>query len=842
MHISVSQVLTGVGQARVIYHLVSFLRTIDPERSNASLRAAASPEHIASIFAHLLLHSGENDVTVHSALGEQDFVLALLKILPLPERLLEQDRAACERLSVLNQQPTRSQASTPEGEELPFFEAVAKAAPAGLLHKATRQLRLPPASLCLDVFKLPAHKIPAEYSIEHLDRRQERAFAAGLACMLTAKLDFAPSDVPVATLIANDCELLRAALLTGQSPATLERLRAEGSSGAASLREELEKQAWLDNVSAPGSLARGVMLKKRQSALLATLRARPAYRAVFKLARLRAVGVSPVGGWPSGIKPELALVIRALGPDLDPEEAFITTRKARVNVESGEVAWGERVDNGELVLDLPAHPTSIQFELAFGNADAADMSAPRLGKGQLPPVWVPELDADNAQSKHATVCVDLSMTTVQIEEAHREAASVGHTGPPAKAKASRMMGMLKHKTTVIANKAAAEASERLSERLHGHSVGGLADPAQQSAILTAFFAEVEPEVQKTAQAEGQRTALLDAVRGEDGSVSATDFKVVCKDLKLRYQRDPIDAWEAVTHLPPALVTFDYSFEFEEVAPCKHDWASGTLRGTEAPDTAPWNYYDDRLELFRTLAHFLLPCNFALGVTADMQGQRKMGELESVATEMGLGEEMLEDALRAHRNDPAAVLAHLRQVQSERDAARREYEEHAEPVLSLEEDTGINTVQIDAVDWLLEDFGNKFGVPVTYRKLTELLVLSTQFEISPLYLMRLKTTLQAVNAASEDQSGQEAQLYEVLRVHLSSSLEATFRRYKAYYKHTRSDCVLTAKLATSVYRLLCSGESEEPWHEHLQAALTCWPAMLQVHCPFCASVISVISGS
>ena len=74
---------------------------------------------------------------------------------------------------------------------------------------------------------------------------------------------------------------------------------------------------------------------------------------------------------------------------------------ARVDVHSGDVVWDTADLDAELVLQLSARPSVIQIELAFAGADAADMTAPRLGKGQLPPVWNPRIDPDNpTQQKH----------------------------------------------------------------------------------------------------------------------------------------------------------------------------------------------------------------------------------------------------------------------------------------------------------------------------------------------------------------------------------------------------------------------------------------------------------
>ena len=79
--------------------------------------------------------------------------------------------------------------------------------------------------------------------------------------------------------------------------------------------------------------------------------------------------------------------------------------------------------------------------------------------------------------------------------------------------------------------------------------------------------------------------MLDERRGADsGTVSSHDFKSLCKHLEHQYSQSPLNAWEATLDTPPALVTFDYSFDFFQCNPPRHDWES--LNGVgKAPSTA-----------------------------------------------------------------------------------------------------------------------------------------------------------------------------------------------------------------------------------------------------------------
>ena len=769
--------------------------------------------------------------------------------------MLHRDRGIAAALAQqVTERCTAKDAET--GEELPFFEAIAKAPSESLRRKTLRRLRTGSAGLSLDPYALSSRgKLPRQFVAERVDQPQlaERAYTAAMACVLT------PDDLdtgcvsPLSTLVANDCELLRVALLTEQSLPTRTRLFEAASEGAANLRDELEKQAWL---SAPGCSpprsprpALSPAEQQRQAAVLARLRAKPAYTATLRFSRLRAVGVSPAGGWPRGIRPELCVVIRAVGPDLDPETDFLATQAARVDVHSGDVVWdttADDLDDAGLVLQLSARPSVIQIELAFAGADAADMTAPRLGKGQLPPVWNPRIDPDNpAQQKHATIRVELTSTTTQdIEEATAAAALVGR-----RRQASRMMSRVRHRTQTIALQAVAGAQDMavalMEKESGGHSVDGgggggggggegvggdrAVESEQQRSILKAFFDLVEPE-----KPPEEWEAMLDERRGADsGAVSSHDFKSLCKHLEHEYSQSPLNAWEATLDTPPALVTFDYSFDFCQCNPPRHDWDS--LNGVgKAPSTAPTNFSDDSKEIFRTLAHFLLPCNFALGSSAsdaELRGKHAREELERVAQSLGLSWELLGDALEAFNNDPIRVLEHLRQVEKEREASRVEHQDSIQPQqestsLSLEaagEDeelaAAVDTVQIDAVDWLLEDFSIKYGVPVTFRKVTELLVLSTQFTLSTTYLIRLKTTLQAVAAHKSEMLVDELELCETLNQHFCESLLKVFCCYKANYDHAQPDCPVVVKLAISLLKML----APEDWRQQLSDALWQWPA-------------------
>jgi hypothetical protein len=228
---------------------------------------------------------------------------------------------------------------TLDGEPLPFFEAVAQSPQRSLLQKATSRLQLGPSILRLDHFQLGlSGQLPDEFALDTVvDRLQKRAFTAAVGCVLTGELDPEPiASLPPPLLTANDCELLRVALLTDQSGEARAALLLEAQQAAASLRDELEKQAWLASTctgggggggggdeASPRRLQLSQGERQRQAAMLDDLRKRLGYRSVLRVARLRAVGVLPGGGWERGLQPKLCVVARALGPELDPERDYV---------------------------------------------------------------------------------------------------------------------------------------------------------------------------------------------------------------------------------------------------------------------------------------------------------------------------------------------------------------------------------------------------------------------------------------------------------------------------------------------------------------------------------------
>ena len=122
------------------------------------------------------------------------------------------------------------------------------------------------------------------------------------------------------------------------------------------------------------------------------------------------------------------------------------------------------------------------------------------------------------------------------------------------------------------------------------------------------------------------------------------------------------------------------------------------------------------------------------------------------------------------------------------------------------DTTADTGQVDAVDWLLEDFALKYGVPVSYRKLTELLELVSWFVLSVPYLMRLKSTIQMVGANADSLTPEEVALFGALKEHIHTTLVRCFRVYKASFRHTEPDCFSVVKLATNLLKLTMAAEA------------------------------------
>ena len=435
----------------------------------------------------------------------------------------------------------------------------------------------------------------------------------------------------------------------------------------------------------------------------------------------------------------------------------------------------------------------VQFELAFRGTGGGDMSsAPLLGKGAKPMLWSP-----HPQTRRATIPIEIELTGREISAASAEAAVAG------KHDTARLMGMAKH--------AAGSARVKAVQMRRGSVEIQFADDGRQRAVLEAFFEEKAPDKPRE-----EMIQLLIQDRKVDGTVPLGAFNELCGLLEQQYGESPLVLWERrqQRETPPASLRFEYSFDFLKLDRPRVDWKS--VRGDCAPDTGRWNFADDNTLLFRVLAHYLLPCNFLI---ADHQAHGRpdeevTAELDKVAMSLKLEPELLEDVVSSFHGDHRSALAHLQRAERESNAKRARYETAEADALVLElaspgaevVDTTADTGQVDAVDWLLEDFALKYGVPVTYRKLTELLELVSWFVLSVPYLMRLKSTIQMVGANADSLTPEEAALFVTLKEHIHTTLVRCFRVYKASFRHTEPDCFSVVKLATNLLRLTMAAEA------------------------------------
>lgn len=259
--------------------------------------------------------------------------------------------------------------------------------------------------------------------------------------------------------------------------------------------------------------------------------------------------------------------------------------------------------------------------------------------------------------------------------------------------------------------------------------------------------------------------------------------------------------------PPASLVFDYSFDFLKLDPPTVDWSN--VRGGQAPDTGRWNFSDQQNVIFRVLAHYLLPCNFQIS-SQDSSGQEAEveAELEKVASSLGLSAELLDDVVQSFGGNTAAALRHLKSAQHERKKRLRSESDQAALLTLIPTNSDSDAIsfdhhtdssQIDAVDWLLEDFALKYGVPVTYRKLTELLELVSAFEVSVPFFMRLKTTLAMVNANADSLLPAEERMRRAIHEHIASALLRCFRNYQAAFDHQSPDCSALVQLAIALLK-------------------------------------------
>ena len=335
---------------RVLLHVVGFMKAMG-ERVDADARGAEIGR-LATAFAPCLLHSGEEAVTSQRAQSEHALLLALVQHLELPLDELELDRGvAAGRRAQHEMRQKRAMAAHPDLRDI--IEGAA--APPSLRERALAALRQGLEPLAFDLYAA-GNWMPATYALDQqLGDRQRRAFTAAMACILTAGLNRVSPEAP-SVLLQNECELLRLALLTDQSQAAREALLADAVSAGASLADELHKQRFLAGVPGrPDGVRLNPAEQRRQAAVLTTLEKQPPYFAVLRVSRLRAANVIPVGGWDTGVRPQVCVVARALGPEVDPETAVVWSKPARVDTDSGDVIFDSDGEN-ELVLNLEAEP------------------------------------------------------------------------------------------------------------------------------------------------------------------------------------------------------------------------------------------------------------------------------------------------------------------------------------------------------------------------------------------------------------------------------------------------------------------------------------------------------
>ena len=430
-------------------------------------------------------------------------------------------------------------------------------------------------------------------------------------------------------------------------------------------------------------------------------------------------------------------------------------------------------------------PYATQFEFAFPGADVADMSAPRLGKAAKPLLWSP-----HPQTKRTSVQIELDLRTADILSARQAAAVAGTHGK------KKLLGLARHK--VDAARAKAVQMRRGSVELQ------FAEGGRQTAVLAAFFQHVTPDKPR----EEMIQAILEA-RAERGTVGLSQFMELCDDLEQQYGCNPMEVWEQNVQesTPPASLMFEYSFDFLKLDAPTVDWRN--VRGDCTPHTGSWNFFDDNYQLYRVLAHCLLPCNFQ--ITSQDRSVRETelkAELDRVAASLGLGADLMEEVLQSFSGNMAASLRHLKLAEHERTRRLRSATDEMSVASTLPATTsdtdilafehGTDSAQIESVDWLLGDFALKYGVPVTYRTLTELLELVAAFSVSVPFFMRLKNTLQMVAALADELLPAEIILFKNLKGHISDALLRCFCNYQAFFDHKSPNC---AALVASAIRLL-----------------------------------------
>ena len=210
---------------------------------------------------------------------------------------------------------------------------------------------------------------------------REDAYSAAVACLLSGKMsDLEDVPTPPAPMTANECEMLRHAILAGPKkkgdvPYTIpthEKLFDASCDAAKHLLDDLERQISTSTTLTESEIMRAKFLQKN-------LANRPPYSANLVVQGLRGAQFRPSSGWLKGTNPALTVVVRPLvaNPDVDPDEIARSTNPSMVNKSSGDVNWGDE----QLRFELHDEATMVQIQVMYRDSV--------LGSKTVPLKWMP---------------------------------------------------------------------------------------------------------------------------------------------------------------------------------------------------------------------------------------------------------------------------------------------------------------------------------------------------------------------------------------------------------------------------------------------------------------------
>eukprot|EP01052_Picozoa_sp_SAG31_P034230 SAG31_NODE_3970_length_3708_cov_1.777778_2_plen_1071_part_01 len=293
--------------------------------------------------------------------------------------------------------------------------------------------------------------------------------------------------------------------------------------------------------------------------------------------------------------------------------------------------------------------------------------------------------------------------------------------------------------------------------------------AHQQVVLEYFFERfTEPprsrEDIKKMLGQGEVTVQVDDEM----------FRMLCQGLEVQYGENPLTLW-ARKSVSAATVELQYRFsDLLQVSPLQNDWSHVSEK--DLPDTGVGNFTDHAPQILKCILICFKSC-------------------------------LLDDTRNSGMPDASRYSF--------------KYNDRYDQTDTSSDSNHGQVSEREAVEWIINNFADRFGLTMGYRKIMQLLVFVTSFHVSAAYLTRLKTMLRyIVDELVTSLTSEEYDVFSSVMRHVEHVLSLVFENYKSCFRPRSADMEITTKIAFQVLSLVAREEPSAD--DRLRAAFRHWP--------------------